>query len=488
MAFRTKEFLKNLVNELRKLPTEIEWVEFKCNNQNPQLIGEYISALSNSAALCEKPFGYVVWGIDDKTHTILSTNFDWQNAKKGNEQLEVWLMKMCTPRINFRFYDVHTENGLVVVLEIPAATNQPTMFSGERYIRIASNKKNLKEFPNKERELWKNLDKIPFELKTAAENLTENEVIALLDSSRYYDKMGIPFPSNRLDIISDFLNEKFIKAGSPNAWNITNMGAILIGRDLKKFDALARKTVRVIWYRNNNRMETIREQEFNSGYVFCNEEIINYIMTIIPQKEIIENGIRKSIYNFPEIAIRELLANMLIHQDFEQHGTNPMVEIFSDRIEFSNPGAPLVNIDRIVDTVPVSRNENIAGFMHRCGICEERGSGYDKIILATGQNCMLAPRIENQDNQFTKVVLFAKLPFDVIPKEEKIRTCYMHSCLSYVNYNVITNASIRKLFALEENEKVKASRIIKDTLEMRLIKPVDENTSPRNMKYIPIWA
>lgn len=180
-------------------------------------------------------------------------------------------------------------------------------------------------------------------------------------------------------------------------------------------------------------METIRECKFTSGYAYCNEEIINYIMTIIPQKETIENGIRKSIYDFPEIAIRELLANMLIHQDFEQRGTNPMIEIFSDRIEFSNPGAPLVNIERIIDTVPVSRNENIAGFMHKCGICEERGSGYDKIVLITGQNSMLAPRIENQDNQFTKVALFSKIPFDVIPKEEKIRTCYMHACLAYVN-------------------------------------------------------
>ncbi|MBO4858972.1 MAG: putative DNA binding domain-containing protein [Treponema sp.] len=488
MAQRTDVFLNNLVNELRKLPSEIEWVEFKCNNQNPQLIGEYISALSNSAVLCEKPYAYIVWGIDDKTHDVVSTSFDWQNSKKGNEQLEVWLMKLCSPKINFKFYDIHTEKGLVVLLEIPAATKQPTMFSGERYIRIGANKKNLKEFPNKERELWKMLDIIPFELKFAAENLTEDDVISLLDSSRYYDKMGLPFPRNRSDIISDFNNEKFIKSVTHNIWNITNMGAILIGKDLKKFDNLSKKTPRVIWYKNNNRLETIRECEFTSGYAYCNEEIINYIMTIIPQKETIENGIRKSIYDFPEIAIRELLANMLIHQDFEQRGTNPMIEIFSDRIEFSNPGAPLVNIERIIDTVPVSRNENIAGFMHKCGICEERGSGYDKIVLITGQNSMLAPRIENQDNQFTKVALFSKIPFDVIPKEEKIRTCYMHACLAYVNYSVITNTSIRKLFALDENEKVKASRIIKDTLAEHLIKPVDEESSPRNMKYIPIWA
>lgn len=202
----------------------------------------------------------------------------------------------------------------------------------------------------------------------------------------------------------------------------------------------------------------------------------------------IEGGVRRTILSFPEIAIRELLANIMIHQALEQRGTHPMVEIFSDRIEFSNAGAPLVPIERIVDTVPVSRNENIAGFMHKCGICEERGSGYDKIVDATSRNSMLAPKIENQTNQFTKVILFAKLPFDLISKEDRIRTCYMQACLAYVNFGAITNSDIRLLFGLDESEKVKSSRIIKDTLDAGLIKPVDPNTAPRYMKYIPHWA
>jgi len=109
----------------------------------------------------------------------------------------------------------------------------------------------------------------------------------------------------------------------------------------------------------------------------------------------------------------------MIHQNLGQHGTNPMVEIFINRIEFSNAGAPLIAIERIIDTVPVSRNENLAGFMHKIGICEERGSGYDKIVAATGKNAMLAPRIENQNNQFTKAIIFAKIPFDMTTKEDK---------------------------------------------------------------------
>ena len=119
--------------------------------------------------------------------------------------------------------------------------------------------------------------------------------------------------------------------------------------------------MRVIWYKENSRLDAIREKEFCAGYAFSHEEIVQYIMTIIPQEEVIVEATRRSVVSFPEIAIRELLANAMIHQDLQQRGTNPMVEVFKKRIEFSNAGAPLVAIERIVDSVPVSRNENIAG-------------------------------------------------------------------------------------------------------------------------------
>ena len=201
-----------------------------------------------------------------------------------------------------------------------------------------------------------------------------------------------------------------------------------------------------------------------------------------------DNGIRRQKYSFPETAIRELLANVMVHQSLEQRGTSPMVEIFSDRIEFSNAGAPLVAIERIVDTVPLSRNENMAGFMHRCGICEERGSGFDKVIAATQADSLMAPKIESQNNQFTKVTLYAKIAFDMMTKEDRIRTCYMLACLAFVTSEAVTNASVRNAFGLDEKDKVKASRIIRDTLDAKLIKSLDPDTAPRYMKYVPYWA
>lgn len=486
---RTTAYLQSLIRELTKLPDEVEWVEFKCNNKDPERIAKYISGLSNSATLWEKPKGYLVWGIDDTTHSIRGTTFDYRKVRKGNEELEAWLARMINPRINFKFYEIEMGKEIkVVLIEIPCAETEPTRYASTSYIRVGSNLKPLAEYMDKEAELWRLFDSTLYELRIVTADMQEDDVVMSLDYSKYYEKLELPIPRNRDKVLEDLVKEKFLRKNDAGIWDVTNLGALMIAKDLKKFDALARKTIRVIWYKNNSRLKAVREKEFTAGYVLAYEDIIQYILTIIPQEEVIVDGVRKTVLSFPEIAIRELLANIMIHQSLEQRGTNPMVEIFSDRIEFSNAGAPLVAIERIVDTVPVSRNENIAGFMHKCGICEERGSGYDKVVDATSKNTMLAPKIENQNNQFTKVVLFAKLPFELTSKEDRIRTCYMQACLAYVNFGAITNADIRRVFGLEESDKVKSSRIIKDTLAAGLIKPVDPETAPRYMKYIPHWA
>jgi len=481
-------YLQNLINKLIKLPNETEWVEFKCNYHEPQVIGEYISALSNSATLCGKQKAYLIWGINNETHEITGTNFNYRKAKKGNEELENWLSHMLSPRLDFKFSEITFDSNLVLVLEVPCAVRQPVTFAGVEYIRVGTSKKKLKDYPEKERQLWRAFDTTPLELRTVVSNISEDEVVMLLDYPKYYDKLNLPIPKNQDQVFIDFQNEKFIMANDAGNWDITMMGALLMGKDTKKFEGMLKKTVRVVWYKGNDRINAIREKEFSGGYAFSHEEIVQYILTIIPQEEIMDGPIRKTLLAFPEVAIRELLANCMIHQALEQRGTSIMVELFVNRIEFANVGAPLVEINRIVDTTPVTRNENIAGFMHKCGICEERGSGYDKIIISTSTNNMPAPRIENQSDQFTKVTLLTKIPFDLLSKDDKIRTCYMQACLAYISRSAITNADIRTIFGLAISEKAKTSRLIKETVKKGLIKPIDIETAPRYMKYIPYWA
>ncbi|EEA89483.1 ATP-binding protein [Collinsella stercoris] len=264
----------------------------------------------------------------------------------------------------------------------------------------------------------------------------------------------------------------------------------MIAYDLGAFDGLARRVIRVVKYKGDMRLEDggDREESFPAGYAISYEEIARYIMAITPSQEVLDSSIRRQHTAFPEIAVRELLANMMVHQSLDQRGTNPMVEVFSNRIEFSNPGAPLVPIERLIDTVPLSRNENMAGFMRKCGVCEERGSGYDKIVMATCENELIAPIVQNQMDLFTKAVLFAKMPFDLTSKEDRVRTCYMQACLAYVNFGSITNTDVRRVFGLEASKSSQASKIIRDAVAAGLVKPVDPSTAPRHMRYVPYWA
>ena len=147
------------------------------------MIGEYISALSNSAALCERPKAYLVWGVDDATYKIVGTEFQYRKMKKENEELEAWLSRMLSLRINFRFFEVPMDEGMVVLMEIPCAEKQPVQFAGGEYIRIGTNKKNLKEYPDKERELWRTFDSTPYELRIAMGNLDEDEMARFMADS-----------------------------------------------------------------------------------------------------------------------------------------------------------------------------------------------------------------------------------------------------------------------------------------------------------------
>lgn len=130
----------------------------------------------------------------------------------------------------------------------------------------------------------------------------------------------------------------------------------------------------------------------------------------------------------------------------------------------------------------------MAGFMRKCGVCEERGSGYDKIVMATCENELIAPIVQNQMDLFTKAVLFAKTPFDLTSKEDRVRTCYMQACLAYVNFGSITNTDVRRVFGLEASKSSQASKIIRDAVAAGLVKPVDPSTAPRHMRYVPYWA
>lgn len=484
---RPESELLGILTELRKLPHETEWVEFKHNNAEPDEIGEYISALANAAALTGKVHAWQVWGVSNDTHEVIGTTFNPALARVGNEELESWLLRLLLPKINFRFYPLHVEDKTIVLLEIGAAFRHPVQFKGTEFIRIGSYKKKLKDFPEKERELWRVFDRIPFEKEIAAENIAAEELLKLLAYPAYFDLLSLPLPEGRDGILTALAADDMIARGKGGKWNITNLGAVLFAKRLSDFRTLARKAVRVVLYKGESRVETVREQEGNKGYAAGFEGLIGFVTNLLPSNEVIGQALRKQVPMFPELAIRELVANAIIHQDFHLAGTGPMVEIFANRMEITNPGLPLVQTDRFLDSPPRSRNEALASFMRRIGVCEERGSGVDKVVFQTEFYQLPAPLFETT-GEHTRAVLFAHREFREMDKADRTRACYLHACLRYVQRDYMTNTTLRERFGIDEKNSSMVSRVIKDTIEAGLIRCHDETVGSRARKYLPRWA
>lgn len=483
-----KNMINSIIEEARKYLYEQPWIEFKHNNHDPQEIGEYISALSNTAALFNQEHAFLIWGIDDETHDIVGTSFIPQETKVGNQGLELWISTQLEPQIQFYFHTTEIEGKPLVLLEIARAHSAPVKFKGVDYIRIDSYKKKLKDFPDTERELWAIFSKKPFEAMIAMENVSGDFVLRELDYSSYFELLSQDLPSDKAKILEALVGDKMIAKAETGNYNITNLGAILFAKRLSDFPSLARKAVRVIKYEGTGRIGAAsKEQVGGKGYACGFEGLITYITNLLPNNEIMGKALRKVVPMYPDIAVRELVANCLIHQNFFMQGTSPLIEIFSDRMEITNPGSPLIDKARFVDHPPVSRNEQLASFMRRIGVCEERGSGYDKVVFETEFYQLPAPEIEIY-NDHTKVILFAHKEYAQMSKEDRYRACYLHACLKRVNRDYMTNASLRERFNIDKKNSSMVSRLLSETCALGLVYVSPDSTSDKNRKYLPFWA
>lgn len=481
------ENLDKLVNELRKLPNELQWVEFKHNNYKPEMIGKDISALANSATLCEKQRAYMIWGVDDTTHEIVGTEFNLQSLKKGNQELENWLRSLLSSNADFEFHTIQMDNKQVGVLIIYRATTQTVMFEKVDYIRVGSYTKKLTDYPSLRVQLWDRLRESKFEDRLAKQDLELSDALRLLDYVSYFDGIGIPQPTETSEISHYLQEESIIKKQDNGLYSITNLGAILFGRKILQFRTVSRKALRVVQYSGTNRITLLKEKTFNAGYASNFKDAILYIEGILPSQEVIVGALRETKAVYPMLAIREAVANALIHQDFSITGTGPTIEIFDNRIEVTNAGTPLVDIMRIIDNPPRSRNEQLASLMRRLRMCEELGTGWDKIVISCELSQLPAPKIELYEDS-TRVVLYGSIPFSELSTEDRVWACYLHACISYVDGKALTNSSLRDRFGLDSSASASISRVIKTTMGKDLIKPVDPDTAPKYMKYVPIWA
>ncbi|MCY4051130.1 MAG: putative DNA binding domain-containing protein [Gammaproteobacteria bacterium] len=477
----------SLIDNLRKKPSENHWLEFKENYAETKMIGKLISALSNSAQLVNQPYAYVIWGIRDKDHEVVGTSFEPTRQMQNEQPLELWLSRRLRPDIAFSFESVNFRGTNIVLLKIPAASTIPVEFDRTAYIRIGSATPRLSDYPERQRELWGKLQSYRWEGGLVSQFSGSHTVLEKLDYVRYFDLMSQPLPDNRDGLLQRLYADGLVQKHFDGHWSITNLGAILFAKNLEDFPmSIARKAIRFVAYAGNSRADLVTHRnDIQRGYATGLDQLVEYISDLLPQNERINGVFREKQLIYPKICIRELVVNALIHQDMTISGTGPTVELFTSRLEITNPGLPLVSPERFIDLPPRSRNETLASFMRRMGFCEEQGTGIDKVI-STIELHQLPPPDFRAEGDAVRVKLFTPRRFAEMTPDERTRACYQHASLKYVLGDRMKNSTLCKRFGIDPKNASQASIVFKKALDEGLIKPADPE-HPR-MGYLPFWA
>lgn len=372
---------------------------------------------------------------------------------------------MLQPRIAFSFRTVNHPRGRLVLLEIPSAITTPIEFDKTAYIRIGSATPRLSEYPEHFAKLINNLRPYNWEKAIAKTFVTSDDVVKLLDYTSYFKLTGQNIPDNKQGILERLSADNLIKKDIGGHWNITNMGAILFAENLDNFEtSLSRKGIRFVAYDGDNRAAMVKQRiDGKRGYARAFDGVVSYINDLLPVNEHIGSTKRIAHLLFPEIAIRETIANALIHQDMTISGSGPLIELFNSRLKITNPGKSLVQIDRMIDLPPRSRNEALESLMRRMKMYEEQGTGLDKVIISVEINQLPPPKFQEMDEAM-RVILFAPRSFAEMTVMERVRACYQHSVIKYLDGDKMKNSTLCQRFGIEKRNAAQATKVINKAL------------------------
>lgn len=450
-------------------------MEFKeaTNQYSYDKLVEYCAALANEGG------GRLVLGITDRLPRRVTGTLAFANLNETKTKLFNKL------RIRVTCEELEHFGRRVLVFRIPARpAATPVHVDGKYLMRVGESlvpmsPDRLKQIFAEQRE--------PFLRRLASDYLTAADALQLLEIQSFFTLMQMPMPDGNSKILEQFCKEKLViqQAGS---YAITNLGALLFARDVDDFPDLKYKRVRVTTYDSTNKAgAAVRDLLGTKGYASGFEGLVGYVKSQLPDNEFIESALRATVPLYPEVALREFIANAMIHQDFELDGIQLTVDIFDDRVEINNPGSPLIAVERFVDEER-TRNSEMSDLMRRLRICELRGSGVDRALTELELHQLPAPKIVSEAT-YTKVTLVGRQEFSKMNLGDRVWTAYLHCVLRYLASDHMTNASLRKRFGLGPDKSSTTSQIISAAVEQGLIKQdVSYGVSKKYARYIPSWA
>ena len=480
--------LESLVIRLAGSDTERPCLEFKGNKNDSEMIAKSISALSNSAMIHDEPTAYMVWGVDDVDHSIIGTTFNPNRQKVGNEDLINWLHQNITDNVEYSFGEVSVQGRRIVVLTIGRPMRSPVRYKNVAYVRDESHTKPLDKLPLLERRFWENMNRFDYEMSLIKTDLVPSELLSLIDIDTIVRNLNLQMPTDERRAV-EIMKENDVVVEQPDGrYAITVLGAILFAKSFDNFKPLLRKTVRIVQYSGLEKTSIKRQYECRKGYAVQFERIIETISMLIPaEQRIMPDGKMVQFFGYPMDAIREVVANALIHQDLTEP-TSVNIEIMDGQITVTNSGCMLIEPERVLDTPPRSRNKHLPDMFRRMGLCERLGSGWDRIVSLCENQNLPTPRIRKYEAA-TVVTMFEKVSFEDMQVSDRLWACYMHACRMHINGALLTNQSLRERFGMSgKNATVTISRLIKAARDKGMIKVADDSTGPRNQGYLPYWA
>ena len=445
--------LQNIVIELCKYPKEREWFEFKENWFQPVALGEYISALSNAAALCGKEYAFFIWGINDKTHNITGTNFDQYQDYK-NEPYQNYINRNLSPKIGFKFKELIIKNKRVVILIIDAATNIPTSFNGVRYLRVGSSKVDLRNNPRLEKELFKVLE---IGYPTIVNTSSKYQDLSFEKLFMYYGAKGIKLRK-----------ETFKK----NLHLLTKNGEYNIQAQLLSDNS--QLPLRVSIFKGETKgsnLYSVKEFGFDC-ILFSLKNLIDYgeVLNFIQSDETNRKEERKDTNFFDIKSYNEAIVNAVLHNKWVE-GNEPMISVFSNRIEILSRGtlAPSQTLEGFYlgESVPV--NEKLSDIFAQLRISDKSGRGVPKIVEKYGESAF-----SFRENSIVVTIPFNKTKFIDNKISNKSHTHGLNKTrqkiLSEMRYNSkITKAQLVVILGISDTAVDNAIRFLRENGYIRRI-------------------
>ncbi|MEK6584567.1 MAG: RNA-binding domain-containing protein [Nitrospirota bacterium] len=372
--------LQSLLTRLRAEPDETEWLEFKGNHYESQLLGEYLSALANSACIHGKPRGYLVFGVENVTHAVVGTAFDPHREKgKGNQDLLFWLSMGLQPNAGFEMHEFRAEDKRVVLLEVVPSLDRPVQFYGKAWVRVGSSKTLLANHPEKERIIWQR--RTDWSAQTCERATFDDLDPDAIRKAREEYKTKTPAKKAEVDSWDDitFLN----KTGLAVHGTITNSAVLMLGKP-ESSTLLSPAVARITWILKDERNQEKDYEHFDPPFILNVDRVLARIRNLTIRQLPGGTLFPIEIPQYEPWVLREAIHNCIAHQDYILAGRVNLVEM-PDRLMLTNVGSFLPgtveSVIRRDAPMEVYRNRALAQAMVNLNMIDTQGGGIKRMFL-----------------------------------------------------------------------------------------------------------